>query len=161
MAHVDGHVTIDHDVDRGAVAVAVGNRPRRDQAQALVSPRSDRRVVLRESSRETIDRRLDAAVTSIDSGTMGIPADTTIEALLRKNAELLRALAERDAQVDILVKTVGAKQDEIERLQHKLQALIHRLWGRRSEKGAPGQLMLFQDDSNEQESAKPDVAPDA
>ena len=98
---------------------------------------------------------------------MDIPADPTIEALLRKNAELLQALAQREAtlaalgaQVDVLAKTVGDKQSEIERLQHKLQALIHRLWGRRSEKGAPGQLMLFHDDAEQEQPAKPDAAPD-
>lgn len=98
---------------------------------------------------------------------MDVPADPTIEALLRKNAELLQALAQREAtlaalgaQFDVLVKTVGDKQSEIERLQHKLQALIHRLWGRRSERGAPGQSMLFHDDAEQEQPVKPDAASD-
>ncbi|MBK6940866.1 MAG: hypothetical protein IPH13_11800 [Planctomycetes bacterium] len=36
-------------------------------------------------------------------------------------------LAALGAQIDVLAKTVDDKQSEIERLQHKLQALIHRL----------------------------------
>ncbi|MBK6940448.1 MAG: IS66 family transposase [Planctomycetes bacterium] len=91
---------------------------------------------------------------------MDIPADPTIEALLRKNAELLpSARDEPGAGRRPEVKTVGDKQSEIDRLQHK-QALIHRLWGRRSEKGAPGQLMLFHDDAEQEQPVKPDTAPD-
>jgi len=66
-----------------------------------------------------------------------------IEQLKRENAALQAAIQSRNEQVDTLAGEVGSKQREIERLQERLQLLLQRLYGRRSEKLDPDQLLLF------------------
>lgn len=98
---------------------------------------------------------------------MPTPTPTTIEELARQNAALLAALAASDAklaaqkaQIDLLAKDSEAKQGEIERLTHRLQALQQRLYGRRSEKIDPGQLLLFVDGEEETPPPTAELAPD-
>lgn len=85
------------------------------------------------------------------------PMNIKIEDPQQRIAELLAALEKRDAQIATLSKESLAKSAELQRLQQKLQALLHRLYGRRSEKGHPGQLFLF--DQNEPAPTPPVESP--
>jgi transposase len=74
----------------------------------------------------------------------------SIDDIARENAALLDELEKAKAQIEALAKETRSKNAELERLKHKLEALLHRLYGRRSEKGHPGQLLLFEEEKAEE-----------
>lgn len=64
----------------------------------------------------------------------------------RQLEQLRNAFSSRDQQIETLAKTSLEKDQEIQRLQERIQLLLRRIYGRRSEKFHPGQLTLFPQD---------------
>ncbi len=64
------------------------------------------------------------------------------ERLLRENAALRAAMSKRDEQIESLSTELKARQREIDRLRERMQELLQRLYGRKSEKVDPSQLPL-------------------
>jgi transposase len=80
------------------------------------------------------------------------PSASTLEALRREN-EMLRASAQQSssdlellrAERDEYLQQLKLKDREIDDLQHQVQSLLRRYYGRSSEKMDPNQRLLFQD----------------
>lgn len=84
-----------------------------------------------------------------------------IEKLARENARLREQLAKEALARDELARQVTTKQRTIEQLEERLQRLLRRLFGRRSEKLDPGQLLLpGLEDKDEPKPPHVDEAPD-
>ncbi|MCK9275691.1 MAG: IS66 family transposase [Syntrophales bacterium] len=57
-------------------------------------------------------------------------------------ARMLDLVAQKDAQIESLVRTLESTQRQLATLQHQVEQLLKRLYGRKSEKIDPGQLMF-------------------
>lgn len=75
---------------------------------------------------------MDDARTTIDAD-----SDADFE---RELLQLRDALSARDQQIAVLAKTTLDKDREIQRLEERIQLLLRRIYGRKSEKFHPGLL---------------------
>ena len=80
------------------------------------------------------------------------PSTATLDALRRENALLRTSLHQSSQEVELLrakrdefVEQLNRKNREIESLQHQLQALLRRSYGRSAEKIDPKQMLLFEE----------------
>lgn len=95
---------------------------------------------------------MDEARTTIDAD-----SDADFE---RELLQLRDALSARDQQIAVLAKTTLDKDREIQRLEERIQLLLRRIYGRKSEKFHPGQGTLFsQDEAASSETPPPAVDP--
>lgn len=95
----------------------------------------------------------------MDDARTTIDADSDAE-FERELLQLRDALSARDQQIAVLAKTTLDKGREIQRLEERIQLLLRRIYGRKSEKFHPGQGTLFsQDGEASSETAPPAVDP--
>jgi len=80
------------------------------------------------------------------------PPAATLEQLQRENERLRTSLQESSQQAELLraervelLEQIKRKDRELESVQHQLQALLRRYYGRSSEKMDPNQRLLFED----------------
>ena len=65
------------------------------------------------------------------------------EIIDRKDAAwILEFAAQKDAQIEALTQKLESAQRQLTTLQHQMEQLLKRLYGRKSEKINPGQLMF-------------------
>ena len=85
------------------------------------------------------------------------------EIVARKDAaRILEFAAQKDAQIETLTRKLESTQRQLTTLQHQMEQLLKRLYGRKSEKINPGQLMfddIVLQSLNQQAPAPPEAAP--
>ena len=65
-----------------------------------------------------------------------------IELIAQKDALILEIAAQKDAQIEELTRKLESVQRQLTTLQHQMEQMLRRLYGRKSEQLNPNQLML-------------------
>lgn len=63
-----------------------------------------------------------------------------LELIAQKDSLILEIAAQKDAQVEELTRKLESVQRQLTTLQHQMEQMLKRLYGRKSEKICPGQL---------------------
>jgi hypothetical protein len=65
-----------------------------------------------------------------------------LELLAQKDAQIVELTAQKDAQIWELSRKIESLQRQLTTLQHQMEQMLRRLYGRKSEKINPNQLMF-------------------
>ena len=65
-----------------------------------------------------------------------------IELIAQKDALILEIATQKDAQIEELTQKLESVQRQLTTLQHQMEQMLRRLYGRKSEQLNPNQLML-------------------
>ena len=85
---------------------------------------------------------------------MTLTLSQAIELLARKDSQILELSAQKDAQIGELTRKLESVQRQLTTLQHQMEQMLRRLYGRKSEQLNPNQMMF---DSIVLESLKQNV----
>ena len=86
--------------------------------------------------------------------------ETAIESLPKNLAQCHALLHHRDALIEELTATIRLQEREKAHLLHRVQYLVQQLYGRRSEKIDPAQLLLFAQEAMKAVAAQAPVEPE-
>ena len=84
-----------------------------------------------------------------------------LELLAQKDAQILELTAQKDAQIGELSRKIESLQRQLTTLQHQMEQMLRRLYGRKSEKINPNQLMFDSMVIQSLEQAGKDQQPEA